>query len=38
MSQCALIDLMAPVRGELPEVSVQLPALSGYDALIEVTR
>jgi hypothetical protein len=34
----ALIDLMAPVRGELPEVSVQLPALSGYDALIEVTR
>ncbi len=34
----ALTQLVAPRRGELPEVAVQLPALSGYDALLEGAR
>jgi hypothetical protein len=34
----ALTELVAPRRGELPEVSVQLPELSGYDALLEVVQ
>jgi len=34
----ALTELLAPPRGEVPEVSVQLPTLAAYDALIEVAR
>jgi len=34
----ALTELLAPPRAEVPEVSVQLPTLAAYDALIEVTR
>lgn len=34
----ALTDLVAPRRGDLPEVAVQLPELAGYDALLEVAR
>lgn len=34
----ALSELLAPPRRELPEVAVQLPALAGYDELIEVAR
>lgn len=34
----ALTELVAPRRGELPEVAVQLPTLAGYDALLEVTQ
>ena len=32
----ALSQLLAPPRSEVPDVVVQLPALAGYDALIEV--
>jgi hypothetical protein len=34
----ALTELLAPPRAEVPEVSVQLPTLAAYDALIEVAR
>jgi transposase InsO family protein len=34
----ALTELVAPRRGELPEVAVQLPELAGYDALLEVAQ
>lgn len=34
----ALTQLVAPRRGELPEVAVQLPQLAGYVALLEVTQ
>lgn len=34
----ALTELVAPRRGELPQVAVQLPELAGYDALLEVAR
>ena len=31
----ALTDLLAPPKGEVPLVSVVLPGLAGYDALLE---
>jgi hypothetical protein len=31
----ALTRLLAPPKGEVPDVAVLLPALAGYDALIE---
>ena len=34
----ALTELLVPRNGSMPEVAVELPALAGYDALIEVTR
>lgn len=34
----ALTELLAPPRGELPDVAVQLPTLADYDELIEVAR
>jgi hypothetical protein len=34
----ALTELVAPRRGELPEVAVQLPQLAGYDALLEAAQ
>jgi len=34
----ALTELLAPPRSELPDVAVQLPALAGYDELIEMAR
>ena len=34
----ALTALLAPPRGEVPDVAVALPTLAGYDELIEVTR
>jgi hypothetical protein len=34
----ALTVLLAPPKNEPPTVTVQLPALAAYDALIEVTR
>jgi hypothetical protein len=34
----ALTELLAPPTGDVPDVSVQLPALAGYDELIEVVR
>jgi hypothetical protein len=34
----ALTELVAPRRGRLPEVAVQLPEVAGYDALLEVTQ
>lgn len=33
----ALTERLAPPRGALPQVAVQLPALAEYDALIDVT-
>jgi hypothetical protein len=33
----ALTELLAPPRGALPQVDVELPALADYDALIDVT-
>lgn len=34
----ALTELLAPPRGDVPEVSVPLPTLAAYDALLEVSR
>ena len=34
----ALTELLAPPKGELPEVTVALPTLAGYDALLEVAQ
>jgi hypothetical protein len=34
----ALTELLAPPQSGVPDVAVELPALAGYDALIEVTR
>lgn len=34
----ALSELLVPRNGSVPEVAVELPALAGYDALLEVTR
>jgi transposase InsO family protein len=34
----ALTELLAPPRSVVPDVVVELPALGGYDALIEVAR
>ena len=34
----ALTTLLAPRRGDVPDVAVVLPALAGYDELIEVVR
>ena len=34
----ALTELLAPPGREMPDVSVQLPTLAGYDELIEATR
>jgi transposase InsO family protein len=34
----ALTELLAPPKGEVPEVTVTLPALAGYDELLEVAR
>ena len=31
----ALTDLLAPPKGEVPDVAVVLPGLAGYDALLE---
>nr|ART90106.1 mobile element protein [uncultured bacterium] len=34
----ALTELVAPRRGDVPDVAVQLPTLAGYDALLEVAQ
>lgn len=34
----ALSELLAPPRTTVPEVTVQIAALSSYDALIEVSQ
>jgi hypothetical protein len=34
----ALTELLAPPKSEVPDVAVELPALAGYDELIEVAR
>lgn len=34
----ALTELLAPPRSGVPDVAVELPALAGYDALLEATR
>jgi hypothetical protein len=34
----ALRKLLAPPSGEIPDVTVELPALAGYDQLLEVAR
>jgi hypothetical protein len=34
----ALTELLAPPKGEVPDVTVKLPTLAGYDELIEVAR
>jgi hypothetical protein len=33
-----LTELLAPPRGDLPDVVVQMPTLDGYDELIEVAQ
>ena len=35
MTMHALTDLLAPPKGEVPDVAVVLPGLAGYDALLE---
>lgn len=34
----ALTDLLAPPKGEVPDVLVKLPSLQGYDALLQAGR